>query len=229
MSHKIIAIKAGDNWELDVLGIPFGGPGNRDKDGEYFDANTSLHADRFGLPAIAYYHGGDAAGRMADRPSYIGKATGQEQRTDGIWYRVVLDKTHGLARRVWDAAQQGLAMASSGTVGHLMRKDADGRIIEWPVAELSLFETDTGKRPVNNYAVALPILKALGIDPADELSTAEADDIDESESVDGKAAWPEGDSTSPAVAPETTDDSADNNRALELLALELEILEMEVI
>ena len=179
-AHTVIAIKAGDGdaWELDVLGVPFGGPDDgKDADGEYFDAETNLHEDKFGLPAIAYYHGGDDSGEMAESPEYIGRALSSETRPDGVWYRVALDKANELAQRVWDAAQRGVARASSGTVGHLARRGEGGHILEWPVAEMSLFEIDSGKRPANNYAVAVPVLKALGIDLA-ESRKADLFDVD---------------------------------------------------
>ena len=65
------------------------------------------------------------------------------------------------AARVWEAAKRGTARASSGAVSHLVRTAPDGRILHWPVAELSIFETDSGKQPANGYAVAMIAAKAL--------------------------------------------------------------------
>ena len=46
--HTVIAIKSGDAWELDVLGVPYGGPNNgRDSDGEHFSAQTKLYLDKY--------------------------------------------------------------------------------------------------------------------------------------------------------------------------------------
>jgi len=207
---KSATVKAVGDWELDVLGVPFGSPLDRDEDGEYFDATTNLHLDKYGLPAVAYYHGGNDGGMMADSPEYIGKAISAEQRDDGVWYRVALDKASELARRVWEDAQRGLARASSGTIGHLMRKDEDGHIREWPVAELSLFETSTGKRPANQYAVAVPVLKALGFETENNL--AETDEA-------FGALLPKGDRTSPVQ-------NADAE-TVKALTIELDLLELE--
>lgn len=156
------AIKADSGeWELDVLGIPFGDESNRDSDGEFFTARTKLHEDKFPHAPAVYYHGFGDNNRPSASPAYIGRTVAAERRNDGVWYRVVLNKASELAKRVWEAAQRGTAFASSGSVAHLVRKATSGEILEWPVAELSIFDTDNGKRPANRYAVALPVLKAV--------------------------------------------------------------------
>jgi len=159
MKYKI---KALDNWELDVLGVPYGGPNNgKDKDGEYFDAQTNLHTDDYPLPPVVYYHGFGPNREPLGDPQFIGKTTARDERADGVWYRVVLNKANELARRVWEAAKDGLARASSGSIEHLTRRDSDGHIRHWPVAELSVFDIGDGRMPANGYAVALPVMKSI--------------------------------------------------------------------
>lgn len=159
---SVRAIKADNgDWELEVLGIPYGSESDRDADGEFFTERTQLHEDKFPLPPVVYYHGYGEDKRPSASPVYFGRTVAAERRNDGVWYRVVLDKANAIAQKVWDAAQRGAAFASSGSVSHLVRKLANGEIIEWPVAELSVFDTDNGKRPANRYAVALPVLKAV--------------------------------------------------------------------
>lgn len=159
-------VKAVDNsngeWVLDVLGNPWGGPnGGRDSDGEFFSPQTKFHEDKFGLPPAVYYHGYDPDnGRPSGEPQYIGKTVSREVRSDGVWYRVVLDKASRFAQRVWEAAKQGIARASSGS-NHLHRVDKDGHIREWPVTELSIFDAVGKRQPANSYAVALPAMKAV--------------------------------------------------------------------
>jgi len=155
-------IKALKNWQLEVLGVPYGGPNNgKDKHDEYFDATTDLEEDHYKLPPVVYYHGYGPDRKPLGVPQFIGKTVSREERDDGVWYRVVLDKTKELARRVWEAAKEGKARASSGTVEHLMRRGRDGHIDYWPVAELSVFDTGEGRLPANGYAVALPVLKSI--------------------------------------------------------------------
>jgi hypothetical protein len=97
--HMEIAIKAVGDWELEVLGVPYGGPTNgRDADGEYFSQKTDLYLEQFSSPLITYYHGYTPDGKPQGRPEIIGKAVSYEKRADGVWWRVALDRTKELAR-----------------------------------------------------------------------------------------------------------------------------------
>jgi len=154
-------IKALDDWQLDVLGVPFGGPVNgKDAHGEYFDERSDLELDTV-TPILHYYHGYAEDGKPQGKPQKIGRVVSTQKRGDGVWYRVILDKASKLAARVYDAAKRGLAVASSGTAEHLRRVASDGHIDYWPVFELSIFDADENKRPANSYAIAMPALKAV--------------------------------------------------------------------
>lgn len=155
-----MTIKAVGDWVLDVLGVPFGGPvQGRDLHGECFTPSTKLHLDKFS-PLVLYYHAFDPAGLPQGEPVEIGEIIAHEQRPDGWWFKVLLDRTQAYAQRVWNAAQKNLARASSGSAEHLIRTNADGTIKNWPMVELSLFEIGDGKQPANGYAIAVPALKA---------------------------------------------------------------------
>jgi len=152
--QTVKAIQTGDEaWILDVLGVPFGGPfGGRDAQGEYFTPESDLWLERIPKRPVVYYHGlaeGEAA------PQVIGEELGWERRADGVWFRVALDRASALARRVWEAAQQGMARASSGAIAHLVRVAAGGRIVMWPIGEISLLDARE-HQPANPYAVAIP-------------------------------------------------------------------------
>jgi len=184
------AIKVSGDWELDVLAIPFG---SVDSDRQYFDAETDIMPDVFTSPAIVYYHGINPDSRsVQNNPPLIGKAIGIEKKADGWHVRVLLDKTHKYAKRIWEAAKEGLAAASSGSIAHLARlsggkmydKSVSGRIAVWPFAELSLIDIGDGRRPANPYAVALPALKAVYKQAGIDLP----DDIDEEPQVEGDSA-----------------------------------------
>jgi hypothetical protein len=162
MDYTVKAILDSGEWDLDVLGCPYGGPnGGKDAQGEYFDSGTKFHEDKFGLPPAVYYHGFGGDGKPDSEPRFIGRTLKRWRDGAGEWFRVRLDKASTEAGRVWDAAKRGTARASSGAVAHLVRTAPDGRILHWPVAELSIFETDSGKRPANGYAVAMLAAKAL--------------------------------------------------------------------
>ena len=168
---QLITIKAIGEWELDVLAVPFNKP---DSDGQIFDEHTDFMLDAFTTPAILYHHG-IAPGKknMQKNPTVIGKAQSVTKEKDGIHIRVLLDKTLEWARRVWDAAQKGLAVASSDSISHLARlevngktimyeKNRAGRISVWALAGVSLWDKVEGMfQPASQYALALPAMKAI--------------------------------------------------------------------
>ncbi len=162
MDGLIRAVKSDSgDWEIEILGVPFGSPSDRDSDGEFFTAQTKLHLDKFPTPPLVFFHGYNEQKQPDAQPIYVGKTTGYEVRKDGVWFRGVLDKAVAQAKAVWDAAQQGMARASSGSIAHLVRKAADGRLLEWPLAELSVFDTFNGKNPANRRAVVTPVMKMV--------------------------------------------------------------------
>jgi hypothetical protein len=155
---KIVAVKAGDEWMLDVLAVPYGGDRDgKDSDGQFFSPKTRLHLDKFEKPIILYYHGYNEDGTPQGDPVIIGEAVSHETKQDGVWWRIALDKANELAKRVWDAAKQGIAKASSGSIAHLVRYDKrTGEIQNWPLVEISLFDAIGKRQPANQYAVAMP-------------------------------------------------------------------------
>jgi len=194
---RVVAIKSDTGeWQLDVLGVPFGGPnGGKDSDGEYFDASTKLYLDKYPSVPAVYYHGFGENGRPMGEPQFIGKTTGYQVKADGVWFRVVLDKTNAYAHRIWDAALKGIARASSGSILHLARY-AGSKITHWPVAELSLIDAVGKRQPANQYAVAVPVLKAVYA----QAGLTWPDDID-GNVTDGPEAGAKGEQQSaPAVA-----------------------------
>lgn len=176
-----LAIKIAGEMELDVCYMPYTGQKNgKDADGQYFSPRTNEYADKFPTPLVLYYHGYEARGVQQPIPEEIGVSTGKKWMDKaGRWIRVKLDATKEKAQRVWQSAQKGNARASSDSIAHLVRVAADGEILNWAFVGISLFETETGKKPANSYAFAIPAAKALGLvfdedDTADDLQAVVA-------------------------------------------------------
>jgi hypothetical protein len=164
------AVKAVGDWELEVCAVPFGADG----DEQTFDANANYMLDAFASPVITYHHGilPGKTGAQQD-PVIIGKTLSVEKRKDGIYLRVLLDKTVEFAKRVWEAAKKGLAVASSDSIAHLARLDIGGKLIPydksrpgriavWPLAGVSLWDKVAGNfLPASPRALALPAMKAI--------------------------------------------------------------------
>jgi hypothetical protein len=157
-------IKAVDEWTLDVLSAPYGGPNDgKDAHGEYFSANTDFYeSDGAPLPLVAYYHGHAPDGTPQGAPDIIGRAVKAWRDARGLWHRVVLDKGKALAQRVWDAANAGTARASTGVAGYMARTNArTGEITHWLIGELSIWDAEGDRQPANQYAVASVAAKRL--------------------------------------------------------------------
>lgn len=179
---SMVAVKAVGDWEIEIKAVPYG----TDEEQQTFDFNTDYMEDTFSSPAILYHHGikpgtkaqgvrGLVTGEsLESKPMVIGKSIGVEKRADGVYIRAILDKTVEYARRVWDAAKRGLAVASSDSIMHLARldigggksimyeKDRPGRISVWPLAGVSLWDSGNGNfNPASRNAYALPAMKAI--------------------------------------------------------------------
>ena len=167
------AIKAVGDWELDILAIPFG---SIDSDGQWFDANTDIMHEAFSTPLAVYQHGvAQGAQALQDKLIVVGKtqAGTLTKQADGWHIRVILNQAIDAAKRLMDAARQGLVNVSSGSISHLARldignkiipyeKNRPGRIATWPFAEISLWEQGNGNmQPANRFAVAMPVMKAI--------------------------------------------------------------------
>ena len=155
------SIKTVGEYELEVLGIPFGDSKNKDSDGEYFTKQTNLHLDKFPAPLIIYQHGyeKDEAGEKQPikDPPVVGDAKSYRIDERGVWWKVALDKTSEYFSQLWESAKSGLLRASSQAITSLVRKNPDGQITNWPVVEISLLDR---LMPANKNAVALPVMKS---------------------------------------------------------------------
>lgn len=181
------AIKAVGDWELEVLAVPFNRP---DSDGQTFDASTDFMLETFSAPAILYHHGVNPGKKtLQGSLAVIGKAVKTEVKSDGVYVRVLLDKTVEFARRVWEAAKRGLAVASSDSIAHLARlevngkrtmyeKNKAGRVAVWPLAGLSLWDKVEGNfTPASQYAIALPAMKAIYREAGLDFPEIKSDDV----------------------------------------------------
>jgi hypothetical protein len=149
---QIIDIKAAKGL-LKVLGIPFGSPQDKDFHGEWFSKNTNIGMEIGDTRPVFYFHGENPEGNPEPNPEVIGRAVLSEKTEKGWWFDVILDKSKEYATRIIEAAQDGLARASSGTAGYLKRWALNGEILNWPIAELTLIDKGEGRIPANDLAV----------------------------------------------------------------------------
>lgn len=152
---SIKAIEDSEDWKLEVLGAPYGW----DRDNEQFTEKTDFMLNVGDTRPAIYFHGLEQTGNdWAEKPELIGKATVTRRDDKGLWFEVILDKANKFAKRIWEAAKQGIARASSGAINHLVRYEADEKTISvWPIGELSLIDESLFRHPANPRAVAMPV------------------------------------------------------------------------
>ena len=186
--QNIIPKKTADGWEFEVLGVPFGGHlEGKDAQGEYFTKNTDIMMDIGDERPVIYYHGDLPSGKPNPNPTAIGKAKLIRTDEQGHWFSVKIKKLQRFAERLWQAAVQGIARASGGSLPHLVRKnDNTGELYVWPLSELTLLDQGQGRRAANQLATVS--LKAVYEDAEIELPESfiekpESLEVDEVEEV----------------------------------------------
>lgn len=154
------SMKAVGDRLIEVKVAYYGHKAGKDSHGEYFSPNTDFDADNFPAPPLLYYHGFDAQGKKMGKPAVTGKFASRRAGGDGHYLTYKLKNTK-YADLQWDSAQKGACVVSPGTIGHLIRKQPDGELTYWPLAEISAWDYAANRAPANLHSVAAPVLKAL--------------------------------------------------------------------
>jgi hypothetical protein len=161
-SPHYATLKALADRHLEVK-VAYGGhKAGKDSHNEYFSARTDFDSENFPAPPLLYYHGFNESGKRMGKPAVTGTFVSRRAGTDGHYLTYKLKNTK-YADRQWESAQKGACVVSPGTVGHLIRKAADGHLDYWPLAEVSAWDYAPNRAPANLHSVAAPVLKALYI------------------------------------------------------------------
>ena len=176
--------RTADGFVLEVLGAPYGGHlAGKDADGEFFSENTDFMLEVGDEVPVLFGHGIGPDGTPMDRPEVLGRAKVSRRDSQGLWFEVVLNKAKELSKRLYKAALEGLARASSGALNYLVRKSPDGELLNWPIGELTLIDTTTGQQPANQLATVhlKSAFDEAGIDFPKTFDKAEEDKADVAE------------------------------------------------
>lgn len=154
------SVKALDeSLTLEVLGLPFG----TDRQGQTFDGNTNIGLQPGDAVPAFYWHG--YAERTDSAVKSIGRAVYDKVDSAGHWFKVILDNTSDVARKIYEDAKAGLARASSDSSSHLVRPfgitGKPGYVSNWPIFAMSLMDSTTAPAAVNPRAIAMAAAKAL--------------------------------------------------------------------
>jgi hypothetical protein len=174
------------NAKWRVLAIPFGGPfKGKDLDGEFFSVRTDIKPDWFDRRPLVWHHNLDKA--IPD--PVLGTADDLEQKDDGWWSTVWLNRSNQYWAEVNKLLAAGKIYGSSGSLPNFVKTDPKtGEILVWPYIEQTFTPT-----PANPYSV---VVAAKAIDHFDEaeigLSPAERGFLIDLPAADLRADLPSG-------------------------------------
>jgi len=166
-----------DTLTVGGYGVVFGGS---DLEGETFTAKTNYHLDLVPSKPILYDHGYN----VKLSAQFLGKSTKVEADEDGLWIEAELDRHAAYMEQVSQLLEAGVLGWSSGSVGHLVRRE-NGIIKSWPIVEFSLTPT-----PAEPRTLGVNVLKALAAVDATYsalLPEASADAVDSADGADTEA------------------------------------------
>ena len=144
-------------------GVLFGGA---DLEGETFAPDTDYMLDLAPTKLVFYDH------TLGDVKHVIGKTLSVEPDEYGLWVEAELNRHAAYVDYVVQLVEKGALGWSSGSVGHLTRRD--GKTIKtWPIVEMSLTPT-----PAEPRTLGVELIKSLSAtDPAFALLLPETDQI----------------------------------------------------
>lgn len=133
MKHKLTL----KNGVIGGYGVVFTGPDAPDLEGDYFTADTDLWLEHYPAVPVIYEHGFD--GEMEKRVIGVGRPVRQDEF--GVWYEAQLRQRDRYEEAVLEMVRAGKLGYSTGSVPHLVDQAPDGRVLSWPVIELTLTKT----------------------------------------------------------------------------------------
>lgn len=163
------ALKAlDDNGKVGGYLVRFSDGSKKDLSGEYFTAQTYLGAhDGDGVDTV-FHHGQplpikarltkDTAVELERLREHVFAPIKAKRDAIGIWAETVFDMADEYEKIVFGGVKAGKFGWSSGALGHLVKKSADGEILRWVIGEASI--TPTPCEPMNR-AVAVKSLDAI--------------------------------------------------------------------
>ncbi|MCU0476798.1 MAG: phage major capsid protein, partial [Anaerolineae bacterium] len=137
----------------------WGDPQRRDLHGEYFTPETDFGLDWYAQRPALYQHGQDD--RLKAAP--IGVIDTLRRDEVGLWAEAQLVKRGRYLEAVRELVRRGALSWSSGSLPHLVKTGADGRIERWVVVEGSLTPTPAEPRLTTDVQTMKALYDALAL------------------------------------------------------------------
>lgn len=176
------ALKAlDDSGKIGGYLVRFSNGTQKDLSGEYFTADTFLGSrDGDGVDTI-FHHGQpipvkaslprSTATELAKLQERVFAPVKTTRDAIGVFAETVLNMADEYEKAVFSLVKAGKLGWSSGAVGHLVKKESDGRITRWPIGEASI--TPCPCEPLNRAVPikSLDAVKFQAIEDDDEPAT----------------------------------------------------------
>jgi len=188
IAAPVKAVPTEDGQGLAVSGylVRYSSADDPDLTGDYFAPDTDF-GDAQTVPVYFNHRQPVTDGKTAvSYRSRIGTATVTRDET-GLFAEVVLRARNAYERAIARLAEMGALSWSSGSAGHLVDREPDGkshRIVSWPIVEASL--TPTPAEPRNIVTAAKSLMDALetagAVEQASETGGEQSQSVIEEES-----------------------------------------------
>jgi transcriptional regulator with XRE-family HTH domain len=169
-----------DNGRVGGYLVRFSDSDHKDLVGDYFTKDT-YYGPKFGDGSETLFEHGFPVYDGADLPDAVKSAFEEladhtfapiktKKDTIGIWAETVLNIADEYEKAVFGIVKKGKLGWSSGAPGHRVKRQNDGRITSWPIAEGSL--TPRPAEPLNR-AIAFKSLASVKFIPIDDADVAD--------------------------------------------------------
>jgi hypothetical protein len=168
MRAEPVKFAEGSETRLKILAIPFGGLpelGGKDLDDEYFTAKSDLCTSWYPVTRPLLYEHGKHADVEVDPVGKVDSTTVTTEDEVGVWVEAELDRQAQYYEHIRRMVEQKKLYASSGAMGHLVKRAKDGHLDRWPWVELSLTPTPANPLARVEAKTAVKHYEAAGITP----------------------------------------------------------------
>jgi HK97 family phage major capsid protein len=165
------ALKAYEDGRIGGYLVVWGSPAQKDKQGEYFTPETDFKLNWYDKRPVLFHHG--LTSELGAEEIGVIITTKTDER--GIYAEAVLDINHEdptkrmYARKAYEMVKAGKLGWSSGSVPHLVKVDADGRIRQWAITEGSLTPTPAEPKRTTVQALKAMVNAALDSTPVEAI------------------------------------------------------------
>lgn len=159
------SLKALANGKVLGQGVMFTSAQKKDLTGDYFDTDTDFMWEGKEKRAALYHHGLDpvmGTKLIGDGWNYKGKDS------VSLWVEDQLNMRDEYEKAIYELSEQNKMGLSSGTASHMIIRNDDGKLVRWPIVEISY--TPTPAEPTTSVS-PIRSIKAMGLEDYFKLVT----------------------------------------------------------